>query len=111
MLLLDGGIGHLLKERGVQVGCTCRISYGCAGGRLRRRRPEDGPACSVGCTLLLAGRDPLCPTLVQDLVPGLKYDEMFLAGALANELAPEAVLGVHREYIHAGEGRLNHWFI
>ncbi|PRW60619.1 homocysteine S-methyltransferase isoform A [Chlorella sorokiniana] len=55
VLLLDGGIGHLLKERGVQ-----------------------------------------------DLVPGLEYDELFLAGALANELAPEAVLGVHREYIHAG---------
>lgn len=35
-------------------------------------------------------------------MPGLKYDELFLAGALANELAPEAVLGVHQEYIHAG---------
>ena len=55
LLLLDGGIGHLLKSKGVD-----------------------------------------------QLVPGLKYDQLFLAGALANDLAPEAVAAVHREYIAAG---------
>ena len=55
LLLLDGGIGHLLKGKGLE-----------------------------------------------QLVPGLKYDELFLAGALANSLAPEAVTAVHREYIAAG---------
>ncbi|PSC74839.1 homocysteine S-methyltransferase [Micractinium conductrix] len=39
---------------------------------------------------------------VERLVPGLQYDQLFLAGALANDLAPEAVLGVHRAYIAAG---------
>ena len=43
----------------------------------------------------------LLPTC-QHLVPGLKYDELFLAGAMANSLAPEAVLGVHGEYTAAG---------
>ena len=55
LLLLDGGIGHLLKSKGVE-----------------------------------------------QLVPGLKYDELFLAGALANAWAPEAVTAAHREYIAAG---------
>jgi methionine synthase I (cobalamin-dependent) len=54
-LLLDGGIGHLLKAKGVDR-----------------------------------------------LVPGLKYEELFLAGALANALAPDAVAAVHGEYVDAG---------
>lgn len=53
--LLDGGIGHLLKAKGVER-----------------------------------------------LVPGLEYEQLFLAGALANDLAPEAVSEVHRENIAAG---------
>lgn len=55
VLLLDGGIGHLLKAKEVEK-----------------------------------------------LVPGLAYDQLFLAGALANCLAPDAVKEVHAEYIAAG---------
>lgn len=54
-VLLDGGIGHLLKAKDIDR-----------------------------------------------LVPGLKYEELFLAGALANVLAPDAVAAVHREYVEAG---------
>lgn len=54
-LLLDGGIGHLLKAKGVET-----------------------------------------------LVPGLAYDQLFLAGALANDLAPDAVQEVHAAFIAAG---------
>lgn len=54
-LLLDGGIGHLLKAKGIER-----------------------------------------------LVPGLAYDQLFLAGALANGLDPDAVKEVHAEYIAAG---------
>ncbi|KAL4447443.1 hypothetical protein ABPG75_004662 [Micractinium tetrahymenae] len=55
LLLLDGGIGHLLKAKGVEK-----------------------------------------------LVPGLAYDQRFLAGALANDLEPDAVKEVHAAYIAAG---------
>lgn len=53
MLLLDGGLGHLLKEKGLRI-------------------------------------------------PGLPYDQQFLAGVLANEAAPDAVKAAHAEYIAAG---------
>jgi hypothetical protein len=54
--LLDGGIGHLLKAKGVER-----------------------------------------------LVSDLKYEDLFVGGALANDLAPEPVAEGHREYIAAGE--------
>ncbi|KAF6260359.1 Homocysteine S-methyltransferase [Scenedesmus sp. NREL 46B-D3] len=53
MLLLDGGLGHLLKENGLRI-------------------------------------------------PGLPYDQQFLAGVLANEAAPDAVKAAHKQYIAAG---------
>lgn len=55
VLLLDGGMGHLLKSKGVE-----------------------------------------------QLLPGLKFDELFLAGTLANVQRPELVMTAHREYIDAG---------
>ena len=55
LLILDGGIGHLLKSKGVQQLCD-----------------------------------------------GLKYDELFAAGSLANILRPELVREVHEQYIRSG---------
>lgn len=61
LLVLDGGIGHLLKAKGVE-----------------------------------------------ELVPGLPFDQLFLAGALANQLAPDVVAGVHSAYIAAGTSVVGH---
>ena len=53
VILLDGGMGHLLKQRGL-------------------------------------------------LVPGLPYDQQFLAGAIANVEAADQIVAAHKEYINAG---------
>ncbi|GAB4816181.1 hypothetical protein N2152v2_003227 [Parachlorella kessleri] len=39
---------------------------------------------------------------IEQLVPGLAYDQLFLAGTLANIHQPELVKEVHREYVVAG---------
>jgi len=53
--VLDGGVGHLLKSRGIQTLC-----------------------------------------------PDLAFDDLFVAGSVANVKRPELVEQVHREYIEAG---------
>lgn len=55
IILLDGGIGHLLKSRGVE-----------------------------------------------QLAEKLNYDQLFAAGGLANDICPEIVQDVHRDYVNAG---------
>lgn len=39
---------------------------------------------------------------VEQLVSGLRYDELFLAGSLANAQQPDLVRAVHEEYVGAG---------
>lgn len=105
LIICDGGTGHLLKARGVQARAA-------RASRCPRNTPAHAAAAPCARTAAAAvtarwQRRPslhprfLLPTC-QHLVPGLKYDELFLAGALANSLAPEAVLGVHGEYTAAG---------
>lgn len=53
LLVLDGGMGHLLKAEGLRI-------------------------------------------------PGLPYEQQFLAGVLANEAAPDTVNAAHAAYIAAG---------
>ena len=55
LTVLDGGVGHLLKGRGIQTLC-----------------------------------------------PDLAFDDLFVAGSVANVKRPEIVEQVHREYIQAG---------
>lgn len=57
VLLLDGGLGHLLKSKGVETVCS-----------------EEN----------------------------LAFDDLFIAGTIANELRPDIVADAHREYIQAG---------
>ena len=64
--------------------------------------PHSHPHPPSGVLLLDGGCGHLLKGSVKDLVPGLPFDSLFFAGALANVVAPEAVQDVHRQYIAAG---------
>ena len=49
---------------------------------------------AIGHELKAKGIDQLCSDL--------GYHDLFAAGSLANEIKPELVESIHREYIHAG---------
>ena len=64
--------------------------------------PHSHPHPPSGVLLLDGGCGHLLKGSVKGLVPGLPFDSLFFAGALANVVAPEAVQDVHRQYIAAG---------
>lgn len=116
LLLLDGGIGHLLKAKGVEslvpglnydqvsalVGFRIKVAW---RRRCRRRRCRQAGSREHGLQLSDdAGSSAGSSTTSPLTFPPLIHDclQLFLAGALANQLAPEAVMEVHQAYLDAG---------
>lgn len=64
---------------------------------------DDSRMAQLPCKVLDGGTGHLLKARgVENLVQNLRYDQLFLAGSLANLQWPEVVQEVHREYIAAG---------